>query len=84
MVWSGLRALRSLDLSNNLLTGSFPVEWGIMQDRKRYKLRSINLANNPCMDGALVQATIRQSGIRAGGRVVVNTTGIGDRISGCN
>lgn len=77
VTWFGLRKIRNINLSGNVLKGILPTEWGVMGDSGGYELRSLDLSNNPCMDQAALQNSIRQSKITASGRVVVNTTGVG-------
>lgn len=84
VAWFGLRQVRTIDVSGNLLKGGIPVEWGVMGNSNGYNLRRLDLSNNPCTNNKVLQESISRSRIETSGRVTVNTVGIGSGGSACD
>jgi hypothetical protein len=70
-VWFSLKSAVKIDLSLNLLTGKFPVTWGVMADRDTYKLKSVDVSDNVCMNKTELARSVRDSEITADAVVTV-------------
>jgi hypothetical protein len=70
-VWFSLKSAVKIDLSLNLLSGKFPVTWGVMADKDTYKLKSVDVSNNVCMNQTELARSVRDSELGKDARVTV-------------